>query len=78
MSIHIRSPNSPCTVGTGACAREGHTVCGGLDTTTCDATPGPPEAEGCNGLDDDCDGEPDDGDALLLDSIARLLEETNR
>jgi Notch-like protein len=48
-----------CRVGIGACADEGQLACigGGLD---CDATPGVPAAEACNGEDDDCDGGADE------------------
>ncbi|MDC0748640.1 MopE-related protein [Polyangium mundeleinium] len=52
-----------CTIGVGACAAEGKTVC---DTATgeakCDATPLPPgEGETCgDGIDNDCNGTVDD------------------
>jgi hypothetical protein len=50
-----------CTVGIGACARSGAKVCTpDAAGTTCDAIPGPPAAETCNGLDDDCDGAADE------------------
>ncbi len=53
-----------CSVGAGACAAEGVVVCApdGLGTR-CDATAGTPaNAEVClNGVDDDCDGETDEG-----------------
>ncbi|MBU0553744.1 hypothetical protein KJ940_19890 [Myxococcota bacterium] len=44
-----------CTVGVGACAREGLSVCheGGLG---CDALPGEPELEICDDVDNNCDG----------------------
>lgn len=46
-----------CSVGTGACNSDGNQVCdlasGGL---VCNATPGTPSTEVCNGIDDDCDG----------------------
>jgi cysteine-rich repeat protein len=44
-----------CSVGTGACQANGFFICsqGG---TTCDATPGTPTAEVCDGIDNDCDG----------------------
>lgn len=46
-----------CTVGQGICAVEGSLIC--ADETgilTCDAIPNLPQAESCNGVDDDCDG----------------------
>ncbi|MCB9540070.1 MAG: thrombospondin type 3 repeat-containing protein [Myxococcales bacterium] len=49
-----------CTEGVGACAADGTVVCGGAGETTCDATPGTPGAEVCNGADDDCDGSLDE------------------
>ena len=51
-----------CSVGVGACARDGWTVCAGDGTgTACDAVAGEPAAEACNGVDDDCDGQVDEG-----------------
>ena len=50
-----------CRVGTGACAREGLTICtpDGM-STRCDAAPGAPTVEICNAIDDDCDGPVDE------------------
>ncbi|MDC0742432.1 MopE-related protein [Polyangium mundeleinium] len=50
-----------CTSGLGACEAVGVKVCSGPATTQCDAQPGIPEAEACNGIDDDCDGVVDNG-----------------
>ncbi len=50
----------PCTVGAGICEATGVWVCSEDNTLVCDATTGEPEAERCNGLDDDCDGEIDE------------------
>ncbi len=49
-----------CKVGEGACEREGRIICadGGAG---CDAEPGEPAEEVCNGVDDDCDGDVDEG-----------------
>ncbi|MBI1946262.1 MAG: putative metal-binding motif-containing protein [Deltaproteobacteria bacterium] len=59
---------SPCTAGAGACATSGVTVCNGAgDGVQCNATPGTPQAERCDNVDDDCNtvidnGCDDDGD----------------
>ena len=46
----------PCSVGTGACHATGVFVCSGTGlSTTCNATPGDPLPETCNGMDEDCD-----------------------
>ncbi len=52
----------PCTAGQGICAAEGTTVCraDGMGFR-CDAVPGRPSTELCNGLDDDCSGVIDEG-----------------
>ncbi|MDJ0785896.1 MAG: MopE-related protein [Myxococcota bacterium] len=53
---------SSCQVGVGECAASGSLVCSGDGSgTVCDATPGTPQAEICDGLDNDCDGTSDEG-----------------
>jgi hypothetical protein len=58
----------PCSVGLGACTRIGRLFCQDA-APACDAAPGDPELEICNGLDDNCNGEVDDatgiGDACV-------------
>lgn len=56
-------PPQQCFVGQGECRREGVTSCqAGHATPECNATPGQPSPETCNGLDDDCDGLVDEDD----------------
>lgn len=51
-----------CSNGQGACEQSGVMVCAPSQSdTVCNAVPGTPTAEICNGLDDDCNGEADDG-----------------
>jgi hypothetical protein len=51
-----------CTVGVGECARTGQYVCTADGTgTECNATPGTPTSEICDGKDNDCDGYIDEG-----------------
>ena len=49
-----------CTDGIGACQRPGERICGDDGAARCDAVAGPPDAERCNGVDDDCDGDTDE------------------
>jgi len=50
-----------CSVGVGACAADGARVCAADGTAVCGASPGLPQAEVCNAIDDDCDGSTDEG-----------------
>ena len=53
-----------CTVGIGQCERTGIRICNADDPTrlsdTCSVEAGTPQAEVCNALDDDCDGQMDE------------------
>jgi len=53
-----------CTNGLGICQTSGTTVCDGMGGAFCDAVPGVPQAETCNGLDDNCNGAADEGFGL--------------
>jgi hypothetical protein len=49
-----------CTAGTGACVRSGTRVCS-TGMYVCNAVAGSASAEVCNNIDDDCDGQVDEG-----------------
>ncbi len=51
-----------CTVGIGACQRNGSNVCNAARTgITCSVSPGTPTSEQCDAIDNDCDGQVDEG-----------------
>ncbi|TNF32345.1 MAG: HYR domain-containing protein [Deltaproteobacteria bacterium] len=51
-----------CEVGQGVCHAVGVFICNGSGTDViCEAAPASSSPERCNGLDDDCDGQTDDG-----------------
>jgi len=67
-------PSQSCTVGIGACARNGTQVktCNGISGWSnwgnCSAIAGTPTTETCNGIDDNCDGIIDNGGNALCDN----------
>lgn len=50
-----------CSVGVGACLRNGFKVCS-AGAVVCDVMAGMSSPETCNAVDDDCDGQTDEGD----------------
>lgn len=50
-----------CSNGVGTCAAAGVIACNAIGTATCNAVPGMPGAEVCDGLDNDCNGQIDNG-----------------
>lgn len=63
----LDDPTDTVGCGTGECAATVQRCLGGSPST---CTPGSPAIETCNGLDDNCDGAPDDGAAADLCSAA--------
>lgn len=58
-----------CTAGTGACLSIGAILCGDDGLYICAATPGLPQTEICgDGIDSDCDGDPDNGCGCDVDA----------
>ena len=58
--------NNACTVGAGACLRQGVNLCdAGGAGVACSAQVGMPSAELCNAIDDDCDGRTDEDHPTL-------------
>jgi hypothetical protein len=57
-----------CTVGIGACEQTGSFQCG-IDGISCTAVAGEPSAEVSDGIDNDCDGEIDEGVATTSNTL---------
>jgi arginine repressor len=61
-----------CSVGVGECARTGQYVCKADGSgTQCNAAPGTPTTEICDGRDNDCDGQIDEGNVCI--SFAKTI-----
>lgn len=58
----------PCEMGVGRCKARGAAVCTGGEHSVCEAETALPEAETCNGIDDDCDGTEDLKEAGLCNA----------
>jgi hypothetical protein len=69
-----------CSVGVGECARTGQYVCKADGTgTECNATPGTPTAEICDGKDNNCNGQIDEGNVCgFAKTIGSLLVYSDR
>ena len=66
-----------CTAGQGACRAMGTNICGPNGQVVCDATPGQPTMEVCDGVDNDCNGIVDDGMVCPTPSCASDPQEPN-
>jgi hypothetical protein len=71
--------NAACEAGVGECRRDGVTVCDAAGEVVCGAVPGEPAEDVCNGLDEDCDGQADEGlDCPFFVSCQAALDAGNR
>jgi len=73
----IMGVGEACDVGQGECLATGTQRCNMAGELFCDAVPGQPMAETCDGLDNDCNGTPDDGMVCMLPACAQDANEPN-
>ncbi|MBM4321692.1 MAG: hypothetical protein FJ125_17570, partial [Deltaproteobacteria bacterium] len=62
VSVVVKGLDVPCSAGVGSCKREGRYVCAASGTdVVCNAVAGLPALEYCDGQDNDCDNQTDEG-----------------
>ena len=67
-TVDAYSTDQPCNAGVGACQTTGQIICEN-GVLVCDAVPGDPVEEICgNGIDDNCDGDIDEGCVEICDN----------
>ena len=66
-----------CEVGVGACRTQGFQACTPSGQLACDAQAGTPTAEVCDGADNDCDGQIDEGSVCMTPMCAQDDQEVN-
>jgi hypothetical protein len=57
----VQGVGDPCTVGVGICEASGSQVCAPSGRLECDAVAGQPQTEVCDGQDNNCNGQVDEG-----------------